>query len=148
MADPYKIRKLTKAEIATFPKTVIVPLAPPFMDERGGIQPLVDQMMESAVMITSKKGTVRANHYHRTDWHYCYVVDGRIEYLHRPAGTTDKPEVVVIEPGQLFFTGPMVEHSMVFRKDTVFLTLGRNSRKQEVYEADVVRIPPLIREDE
>jgi hypothetical protein len=31
----------------------------------------------------------------------------------------------------------------VFTNDTVFLTLGRNSREQAVYEADVVRIPPI-----
>jgi hypothetical protein len=37
----------------------------------------------------------------------------------------------------------MVDHSMVFVEETVFLTLGRNSRRQEVYEADVVRIPPI-----
>ena len=45
--------------------------------------------------------------------------------------------------GQLFFTPPMVDHSMVFVEETVFLTLGRNSRRQEVYEADVVRIAPI-----
>jgi hypothetical protein len=32
---------------------------------------------------------------------------------------------------------------MVFTQDTSFLTYGRNSRAQEVYEADVVRIPPI-----
>ncbi len=34
----------------------------------------------------------------------------------------------------------MVDHSMVFLEDTIFLTLGRNSRSQEVYEKDVERI--------
>jgi hypothetical protein len=32
---------------------------------------------------------------------------------------------------------------MVFVEDTTFLTLGRNSRRQEVYEADVERIDPI-----
>ncbi len=139
-----KIRAQTEEEIAKFPQTVIVPLEAPFEDERGGIQPLVDEMMESAVLISSKKGTVRANHYHNTDWHYCYVINGRIEYHHRPQGSDAEPEMVTVEAGQLFFTPPMVDHAMVFAEDTVFLTLGRNSRTQEVYEADVVRIPPLV----
>jgi hypothetical protein len=43
----------------------------------------------------------------------------------------------------MFFTPPLVDHVMVFGEDTSFLTFGRNSRSQEVYEADVVRIPPL-----
>lgn len=134
------IRPLTEAEKASFPKDVIIEMPAPFADARGGIQPLVDETMESAVMISSKKGTVRANHYHKTDWHYCYVVSGRIEYHHRPHGSTETPEKVIVEEGQLFFTPPMVDHAMVFLEDTVFLTLGRNSRAQEVYEADVERI--------
>ena len=117
-----------------------MPLESPFADERGQIQPLVDATMESCVLITSKKGTVRANHFHRTDWHYCYVLSGSIEYYHRPHGSAEPPEKVMIKAGQLFFTPPMVEHAMVFPEDTVFLTLGRNSRRQEVYEADVRRV--------
>jgi len=83
-----KIRPLDAAEEASWPKSVIVELEKPHVDDRGSIQPLVDVPMESCVLITSKKGTVRANHYHQTDWHYCYVVDGEIEYYERPHGST------------------------------------------------------------
>ncbi|CAK0757868.1 conserved hypothetical protein [Gammaproteobacteria bacterium] len=138
-----KIRPVTKEEQDTWPKTVIVPLEKPFTDERGSIQPLMNVAMESCVLISSKKGTVRANHYHRTDWHYCYVLEGEIEYWERPTGTTDPAVKTVIGPGTMFFTGPSQDHAMVFTKDTTFLTFGRNSRAHEVYEADVVRIPPL-----
>lgn len=138
-----KIRPVTEEERASWPKTVIVPLEKPFVDERGAIQPLVDVPMESCVLISSKKGTVRANHFHQTDWHYCYVLDGEIEYWERPTGSSAAPVKTLIGPGTMFFTGPMADHSMVFTKDTTFLTFGRNSRAQEVYEADVVRIPHL-----
>ena len=139
--DPEKeIRPVSPEEAASFPTEVVIPLEPPFSDKRGAIQPLVDRAMESSVMITSRKGTVRANHYHKTDWHYCYVIEGCIEYHHRPHGSVREPDIVVIEKGQLFFTPPMVDHAMVFREDTIFLTLGRNSRSQEVYEADVERV--------
>ena len=103
----------------------------------------VDQRMESCVLIESKAGTQRANHYHRTDWHYCYVLDGEIHYYERPHGSAEAATKYVITKGQLFFTGPMLDHTMVFTKDTAFLTWGRNSRAQEVYEADIVRIPSL-----
>ncbi len=126
-----------------WPKKPIVELEPPHVDERGEIIPLVDAPIQSAVMITSKKGTVRANHYHKTDWHYCYVLSGRIEYYHRPTGTDGEPERVVVEAGQLFFTPPMDDHAMVFLEDTVFLTLGRNPRDRQSYESDVVRIDPI-----
>ncbi len=126
-----------------WPKKPIVELDPPHVDDRGEIIPLVDAPIQSAVMITSKKGTVRANHYHKTDWHYCYVVSGRIAYYHRPTGTDGEPDRVVVEAGQLFFTPPMDDHAMVFLEDTVFLTLGRNPRDRQSYESDVVRIDPI-----
>ena len=137
------IRPLTDAEKKLWPSKVIVPLEKPFADERGEIQPLVDLMMESCVLIHSRKGSVRANHYHRSDWHFCYVLSGSIEYLHRPQGSMREPGSVLVQEGQLFFTPPMVEHQMIFPEKTSFLVLGRNSRVQAVYEADVVRVPPL-----
>ena len=138
-----KIRPLSQAEQAEWPKSVIVPLEKPHVDERGSIQPLVDAQMESCVLITSKKGTVRANHYHQTDWHYCYVVSGSIDYYFRPVGNRQPPKLAKVKTGQIFFTPPMIEHAMCFPENTVFVCLGRNSRAQEVYEADVVRIPAI-----
>jgi oxalate decarboxylase/phosphoglucose isomerase-like protein (cupin superfamily) len=138
-----RIRPTSSDESKDWPKDVIVPLERPFSDARGDIQPLVDLPMESCVLIHSKKGTVRANHYHQTDWHFCYVLSGSIEYLHRPHGSSEKPQTVLVKQGELVFTPPLVDHAMVFPQDTTFLVLGRNSRAQEIYEADVVRIPAL-----
>ena len=137
------IRQVTKEEREKWPREVIVALEKAFADARGEIQPLVDLPMESCVLITSKKSAVRANHYHRTDWHFCYVLSGSIEYYYRPHGSDQAPQKVLVKKGELFFTPPMVDHAMVFPEDAVFLTLGRNSRTQEAYEADVVRIPPI-----
>ena len=53
------------------------------------------------MLIDSKKGTLRANHYHKTDWHYCYVISGSIEYYHRPTGSDQEPECVVARAGDL-----------------------------------------------
>jgi len=134
------IEPLSKEELGKLPKDILVSLDPPFTDDRGSIQPLVDIPMKSAVMIKSNKGTVRANHYHQTDWHYCTVISGEIKYYWRDHGDTSPPKSIIVKAGQTFFTPPMVEHAMEFLEDTTFLTLGRNSRKQEVYEADVVRV--------
>ncbi|MEC9182705.1 MAG: hypothetical protein VX930_00350 [Pseudomonadota bacterium] len=123
-----------------WPTDVIVPLEAGHDDERGSIQPLYDLPTKSVVIISSKKGTVRANHYHLTDWHYCYVAEGEIDYYHRPHGSEDEPEMVTVKKGELFFTPPMVDHAMVFAEDSVFYTFGRNPRDQETYEADVRRI--------
>lgn len=122
------------------PTELIVPLEAPFLDVRGAIQPLVERVMQSAVLITSKKGAVRANHYHKSDWHYCYMLTGAMEYYHRPTGGAGKPQIAVVKAGQMAFTPPMVDHAMKFLKDTTWLVLSRNPRDQAAYEADVVRV--------
>lgn len=137
------IRPVTEVERQQWPRTPEVDLPPPFTDERGSIQPLLDLRSDSCVLIRSAKGTERANHYHRSDWHYCYVLHGRIAYYERPTGSDQKPHRREFGAGEMFFTGPMLDHTMVFLEDTTFLTWGRNSRSQEVYEADIVRIPSL-----
>lgn len=135
-----KIRPVTEDEKKKWPQKPLVTLEQPFADIRGAIQPLVDIDMQSAVIISSKKGTLRANHYHQTDWHFCYVVEGCIEYYHRLHGSLSEPEMIRVDKGNMVFTPPLVDHAMKFPEDTVFLTLGRNPRDQATYEADVVRI--------
>ena len=135
-----RIDPLTDEEIASWPAHGVIKLEKPFEDVRGKIQPLVDEIIKSAVMIESKAGTLRANHYHKTDWHYCYVVSGVIDYFHRPTGSDQEPTLITVNKGEMVFTPPMVDHGMKFPVDTTFLTLSRNPRDQESYEADVVRI--------
>ena len=119
---------------------VIVDLQAPHSDHRGDIQMLVDFPIGSALVITSKEGAVRGNHYHKEDDHYAYLASGRIEYYHRPAGSSEAPEVLIIEPGQMFYSPPMVEHTMRFLEDSVFYVFAKLNRDQESYEADVVRV--------
>ena len=138
-----EIDPITEEERLLWPKSVIVDLPTSFDDERGSIQPLVDMKMKSSVLITSNEGAVRANHYHKTDWHYCYVLYVEIIYYHLPHGCKEKPKKVIVKEGELFFTPPMIEHAMVFEKKTKFITWGRNSRVQEVYESDVYRVPAI-----
>ena len=142
MSEPMPISGNEKDK---WPSSVIINLPHPFCDERGNIQPLLDIDMKSSVLITSNPGAVRANHYHKTDWHYCYVLSGEIKYFYRPHGDNKQAKELIINEKQMFFTPPLVDHAMVFPKKTEFLTWSRNSRIQEVYEADVCRIPPINR---
>ena len=135
----FKISPLTEEEMKDWPKHPLVNLEKPFVDLRGSIQPLVDSIMKSAVMIHSKAGSLRANHYHKTDWHYCYVISGKIKYYHKELNSDKAPELLIVEKGNMVFTPPLVEHCMKFPEDTLFLTLSRNPRDQETYELDVIR---------
>ena len=135
----FKITPLTEEEMKAWPKHPLVNLEKPFVDLRGSIQPLVDSIMKSAVMIHSKAGSLRANHYHKTDWHYCYVISGKIKYYYKELNSDKGPELLIVEKGNMVFTPPLVEHCMKFPEDTLFLTLSRNPRDQETYELDVIR---------
>ena len=114
-------------------------------DARGSIFNIAHQPVGSVAVITSKANTVRANHFHKEDAHLCWVLSGSIEYYERAAGSNVTPRKYVIHSGEVFYTGPRVEHGMFFPEKTTFITLGRLSRKPDEYEADLVRLKvPLV----
>ena len=127
----------------SMPSTALVPIREPFVDERGEIRNLIDAPFTSAAVVRSVKGAIRGNHYRKTDYHYTWLQRGGLVYLHRPAGSAEPPQQWVIAPGQLFYTPPMYEHTMVFTEESVMLVFARNSREMRHYEADLVRVPPL-----
>ena len=124
-----------------FPAEFLVPLDDSFKDERGEIVNLLLTPITSVARITSKAGTVRANHWHKTDWHYAFVESGEILYFERGIGDIEVPEPHIYKPGTMFFTRPNVEHAMLFSKDTVFYTFAKNERSHDMHESDVVRVP-------
>jgi dTDP-4-dehydrorhamnose 3,5-epimerase-like enzyme len=115
-------------------------LPKPHVDDRGAIQPLVDFPMKNVSLIFSKKGTVRSNHYHISDWHYMYVLSGSFDYHSRPSGSQDKPGRIRLKAGEMVFTPPLEEHATVFLEDTQIVVASRNPRDQDIYEADVRRV--------
>lgn len=125
------------------PVDVMVPLREPFVDARGEIHNLLDLPVSSVARITCVKGAVRANHYHKTDFHYCWLERGRLIYAHRPVGDVQPPQQWVITPGQLFYTPALYEHVMIFTEESVFFAFARNNREMANYEADTIRITPL-----
>ena len=123
-----------------WPKTTHVEMDPAHGDSRGSIQSLVNFPVKNVSLITSKKGTVRSNHYHKTDWHYMYMISGKAEYYFRPTGSKEKIQKIIFDKGDLVFTPPMEDHSTHFLEDSVFLAMSRNPRDQEAYEEDVIRV--------
>ena len=117
-----------------------------FTDFRGSIQALLHEHSGSVVVIDTFPAVQRANHYHKEDYHYCYIISGKIVYYERPAGSKEIPKKSIFLPGEMFYTPPMIEHCMYFEEHTVFITLGGKTRRQEEYEADLVRLESLHEE--
>ena len=122
---------------------VFVPLRPPFVDVRGEILNLVDAPLSSAAVIRSVTGAVRGNHYHKTDYHYCWLQRGQMTYLQRAMGEHGAPQRWTIKAGQMFYTPPLMEHAMIFTADSIMLVFARNNRHMAHYEADTIRIPSM-----
>lgn len=109
-----------------------------FKDDRGEI---VTWLRNCDVLsVTSKAGTKRANHYHRSSGHLSVVTKGSIEYYERPVGSTEKPKVTTYKAGEKFWSGPMVEHQMVFNEESEFWFFSTGCRTQDEYEKDLVRL--------
>ena len=123
-----------------------VELPKDFTDFRGSIQALTHEHNGSVVIIDTFPSVQRANHYHKEDYHYCYIVSGQITYYERKVGSKDIPNRYIFNSGEMFYTPPMVEHCMYFEERTIFVTLGGKTRKQEEYEADLVRLESLHEE--
>ena len=118
----------------------LVNLPKGYEDARGVIQPLCDLNMKSASLIVSKANTWRANHYHKNDWHFIYVLKGSFEYYFKKTNSDEKIKKKIVKKGELLFTGPVVDHAMFYIEETEIIVLSKNPRDQKTYEEDTVRI--------
>ena len=118
----------------------LIALKDKFDDQRGFIQPLSDLNMKSASLIYTKANQWRANHYHKKDWHFIYVIKGEFEYYFRKTNSNEKTKKKIIKKSDLLFTGPMIDHAMLYTVETEILVLSKNPRDQKTYEEDTVRI--------
>ena len=135
--DNKKYSEMVEAE--EFPSEMSVPLDAAFEDARGKIQNILLAPIGSVAMITSKAGTVRSNHWHKSNWHYLYVVSGSMKYLEKNLDGTDLKEKVY-NAGELVFTAPHRAHRTEFLEDTVLLSLGKAPKDHDNHEEDLVRI--------
>ena len=77
-------------------------------------------------LIDSKKGTIRANHYHPQQEQKCLFTKGQIIEVFQDLINPGSPKITqVVNAGQLSVIKPNVAHAMVFTKDTTFLNLSK-----------------------
>ena len=127
-------------KINNFEDKDLIELPENHSDERGFIQPLCDLEMKSASLLYSKKNTWRANHYHKSDWHFIYVLEGGFDYYYRKTNSNGKIKKKTVKKNQLLYTGPLVDHAILFTEETKLLVVSKNPRDQKTYEEDTVRI--------
>ena len=106
-----------------------------FKDNRGKISNHeLTEPINLIGLIDSKKGTIRANHYHPQQEQKCLFTKGQIIEIFQDIINPNSPKITqVVNEGQLSIIKPNVAHTMVFTKDTTFLNLVRGERDHENY---------------
>ncbi|MGH7076062.1 MAG: cupin domain-containing protein [Stellaceae bacterium] len=119
-------------------------ITPAFSDERGEIIDILkNNPVEYATLITSKKGAVRANHFHKDTYQWVYMVEGRMRI--RAQMPSAEIEEVVLNKGELIVNVPHESHAFEALEDSVMLVLTKGPRGGENYEKDTYRLEePLI----
>ena len=111
-----------------------------FKDKRGTLQKIIDGNFSSCIEVFSKKGSIRANHYHKKDKHFMYIISGELLYSYKNRKRGSKVKIKKMKKGDLFFTPAMQEHMAFFLKKTHFLAFSTRKRTQYDYENDVIRV--------
>ena len=111
-----------------------------FYDSRGSILNLIDGQVGDVALIKSSENTVRATHWHLTDWHFCYLISGSFTYKWSNNINDTLVKSMCVESGQMIFTPAETPHQLTFTEDSIFLAISALSRTVENYEKDTNRI--------
>ena len=106
-----------------------------FVDNRGKItNHELTEPINMIGLVESKKGSIRANHYHPQQEQKCLFTKGQIIEIFQDILNPNSPKITqIVNEGQLSIIKPNVAHTMIFTKDTTFLNLVRGEREHENY---------------
>ena len=121
-----------------------------FIDKRGKISNHeLPEPINLIGLIDSKKGTIRANHYHPIQEQKCLVTKGQFISVYQDLLNKHSPKIThVVDEGQLIITKPNTAHAMVFPRDTIFLNLVRGEREHDNYGVTHTIKHVLVNENE
>lgn len=139
-------------EAGEFPEEPRVALGEAFRNDVGSILNVALGKFGGVALISSIAGSIRSNHYHKTDWHFLYVLSGSVHYYYRKAGPSGQegkatPKLDIYRRGEMFFTPPMVEHAVYSASASEILSISLLARRHDTHEDDLVRVKLLTKED-
>ena len=106
-----------------------------FIDDRGKISNYeLPESINLIGLISSKKGTIRANHFHPIQEQKCLLTKGQVISVYKDLLNSNSPKIThVVNEGDLIITKPNTAHAMIFSKDSVFLNLVKGEREHKNY---------------
>jgi len=119
--------------------SAVVRPGPAYVNEAGSITNLAFGQFECVSLIRTLAGKYRSRHYHQTDEHVLYVLEGRMLYWERGLdGEYGDP--IEVGQGEAIRTGPLVVHQTYFPVNTVLISCSKKARDHVTHESDVVRV--------
>lgn len=130
-------------------KEIVVKGAKNFEDERGKISNYeLPEKVNWIGLITSKKGVIRANHYHPEQEQKVILISGKYESVYKDLAKPDSPiKHHTIYEGDLVITPPNVAHTMIFLEDSIIVNLVNGDREHEKFGQHTIPFE-LVRKEE
>jgi len=120
-----------------------------FEDERGKIADIFyKKNINHVAIIHSEPNVMRGNHYHKESTQHMLITKGSLEYWHKPLGSNEKPEMVLLQAGDFVSTPPFELHALIIRDDgNEFIVFSEGPRGGSDYESDTFRVECFVPED-
>ncbi len=120
----------------------ITKIEPAFIDERGEIFDLLTaEKVDHVGMFTSKKGSIRGEHYHKIQKQYTFVFSGKLKVVTKDISKDDsKLEEFEIGTREMVVFPPYCYHSLEALENSICLVFTTKSRMNGGYEEDTFRI--------
>ena len=123
----------------TFKNSLLIKNIQRDSDQRGEILSIVNTSVSNVSVITCNKNSIRSNHYHLNDWHYLYVLKGKINYFYKKINSFTI-NYKLIRKGDNIFTPAKEIHATHFPEKTILIVCSKNKRNKTIYEKDTVRV--------
>ena len=114
-------------------KVQIQKLKATFADDRGAIYDIFNgEGIRHVGHVTSKKDSVRGNHYHKKELEYMYIVRGKFKLLAKDV-SRDNAEIEehVVVPGDIIINPPNTAHTLVALEDSEFFHITNTVRGED-----------------
>src|SRR3989344_2336952 len=121
-------------------KVTVQKIKPAHADKRGLIIDILEGVSVKHIgLVTFEKGAIRANHYHKKQTQYTYLLEGEIKLVTRKV-SGDKTITKITKPGDFISIPPNFIHTYMAIKKSKIIVLTDFSRDYKSYEEDTFRV--------
>ena len=116
-------------------------IKPAYIDDRGEIADIFyKSRIDHVGIISSVKGSLRGDHYHKKTTQHMYITKGSLRYYYRKLEENSEIKSIIIKKGDLITTPPLEVHSLEILEANIFIVFSEGLRGGEDYESDTFRV--------